>query len=423
MDHAERCVAVLDLVDQDPNCIRVVDLADLRALTLHLLPDAVQVLRATGQLRLDARLLEHRPQRFDGTADERLAAFPPGVEHAGQLAVGLRLERLEGQILQFPLDAPDPEALGQRGVDLERLTSDASLLVRRQCVESAHVVEPVGQLDQDDPNVVGHGQEHLSDVLGLLFLVAMGAELRQLRDAIHELGHLCPEPLLDLGQGEVRVLGDIVQDGSRHRYRIDPDVGEDLRGGQRMGDVGLAGNAALAVVSHFRHLESGSKRRQVRLRVVVGYGVANVAESRLRSGQYDQSETQPIRQGQARRATPGFGFPGLGGRSGLFDRHWNESTSRSRQRRPRVANEFAGYRPSKDWRSIVPSSVTVSAPTLTEVKTNGLPWPAPMRVTVGSAVLSGTISSSPSRTTRRPGAACPLMVIFTMLGALSFTVA
>ncbi len=50
VDDAQRRVAVPDLVDQQADGVDVVDLAELRALALHLLPDAVDVLRAALQL-------------------------------------------------------------------------------------------------------------------------------------------------------------------------------------------------------------------------------------------------------------------------------------------------------------------------------------------------------------------------------------
>ena len=45
VDDAQRRVAVADLVDEHADGVDVVDLAELRALALHLLPDAVDVLR------------------------------------------------------------------------------------------------------------------------------------------------------------------------------------------------------------------------------------------------------------------------------------------------------------------------------------------------------------------------------------------
>ena len=89
----------------------------------------------------------------------------------GQRLVGLGLEHLEGQVLELPLDLPDAQALGERRVDLGGLARDAQLLVDGQRAQRAHVVQPVGELDEDDADVLRHGQEHLADVLGLLLLV------------------------------------------------------------------------------------------------------------------------------------------------------------------------------------------------------------------------------------------------------------
>ena len=191
-------------------------------------------------LGLDAGLCELGAELGDRPLDERLAALAPGVEEPGQLAEALRLERLEGEVLELPLHLPDPEPLGQRGVDLHRLAGDALLLVDRQGGQRAHVVEPVGELDEDDPDVLGHRQEHLPDVLGLLLLVGMGAELRQLRHAVDEAGDLRPESLLDVDEAVLGVLGHVVEERRLDGDRVDAEVGQDLGRGDRVGHVRLA---------------------------------------------------------------------------------------------------------------------------------------------------------------------------------------
>ena len=111
----------------------------------------------------------------------------PVGQHLDQLAVLVGLEVLEGEVLELPLDLPHPEPMGQRGVDLHRLARDARLLLRRQEPEGAHVVEPVGELDDHHPHVLGHGQEHLADVLGLLLLHGSGrSELGELGDPVDQ---------------------------------------------------------------------------------------------------------------------------------------------------------------------------------------------------------------------------------------------
>ncbi len=266
--------------------------------------------------------------------DEALPGLAPGVQHPGQLAIGLRLERLERQVLELPLDVPDAQALRQWGVDLERLAGDPALLLVGQRVEGAHVVEPVCQLDQDDPDVVRHRQEHLPDVLGLLLLVAVCAELRELGDAVHELGDLGAELLLDVGEGEVGVLGNVVQDCGGDRDRVDTDVGEDLGGSERVGHVRLAGDPGLAAMGLLGQLESRPERLEVRLRIVPRDRVAEVLEARLDRRQDGQAEAQPICQRQAHGPAPLVGATGLGGGYRRFNRHRNESTSRPPADRP-----------------------------------------------------------------------------------------
>ena len=73
VDDAERGVAVADVVDEQADGVHVVDLAELRALALHLLPDAVDVLRSALDVGMDAGRLELRPKLLDGPVDEALA--------------------------------------------------------------------------------------------------------------------------------------------------------------------------------------------------------------------------------------------------------------------------------------------------------------------------------------------------------------
>ena len=131
-------------------------------------------------------------------------------------------------------------------------------------------MEPVGELDEDDPDVLGHRQEHLADVLGLLLLVAVGAELRQLGDAVDEVGDLGAEALLDVGQAVLGVLGDVVEERRLDRDRVDAELGEDLGRRDRVGDVRLAGGAALAGVGLDREVERARRPVEVGARVVLG---------------------------------------------------------------------------------------------------------------------------------------------------------
>ena len=214
--------------------------------------------------------LEPRAELADGPVDVRLATLAPRVEQAGQLPEALGLEDLEREVLQLPLDLPDPEALGQRRVDLHRLAGDAELLLGRQPVQGPHVVEPVGELDEDDPDVLRHRQQHLADVLGLLLLVAVRGEARQLGHAIDEVGHLGAEPLLDVAEAVLGVLGHVVEERGLDGVGIDAEVGHDLGRGDRVRHVRLAGRALLALVRLDREIERAVDVAELGGRVVLG---------------------------------------------------------------------------------------------------------------------------------------------------------
>ena len=133
VDDAQRRVAVADLVDEHADGVDVVDLAELRALALHLLPDAVDVLRAALELGLDAgvgRAAAAAPRSPARCTLSRPLRRVSSCRASSRNALGL--ERLEREVLELPLDLPDPEPLGERRVDLHRLAGDALLLLDRR---------------------------------------------------------------------------------------------------------------------------------------------------------------------------------------------------------------------------------------------------------------------------------------------------
>src|SRR3989449_10381648 len=73
VDDAESAVAVAHGGGDDTDGGEVVDLVELSALIMHLLPDRVEVLRAAADLRLDADLRELPLEDRDHLVDVRLA--------------------------------------------------------------------------------------------------------------------------------------------------------------------------------------------------------------------------------------------------------------------------------------------------------------------------------------------------------------
>ena len=195
VDHADRAVAVLDRADDHAHRGQVVDLVELAALLGHLRVDRVEVLGAAGDLGLDPELVELLGQVLAGLVDVALALGALLGDQALDLVVLARVQRLEGEVLELPLDRVDAEPVGDRRVDVERLARLLDLLLLRHRGDRAHVVQAVGELDQDDPDVRGHRDHHLAVVLGLRLVARLEGQPGELGDAVDQAGDLLAERL------------------------------------------------------------------------------------------------------------------------------------------------------------------------------------------------------------------------------------
>ena len=73
-------------------------------------------------------------------------------------------------------------------------------------------MQAVGQLNQDDTDILGHGQEHFTQIFRLnLDLIRRIGQLSQLGDAVYQKGHIVAELRRDLFGGHDRILHRVVQ--------------------------------------------------------------------------------------------------------------------------------------------------------------------------------------------------------------------
>ena len=278
VDGPEGGPAVLLAGHHDPDGHQVVDVVELLAPDDHLLVDAPQVLRASGDVGLDAHVLEPLAHVDEDPGEILLALRRPGRHHLLDFGVALGVQRGEGQVLELPAHLLHAEAVRQRRVDVERLLGRAALLPLGHDGQGAHVVQPVGQLDQQHPPVVGHGHEHFADGGGLLRLLRVELEAVELGDPVHHLGHPGPERLGDRLEGEAGVLHRVVQERGGHGLRVEAELGHDGGHGDGVRDVRLAGAPELPVVGR----EGDAGGRHDGGGVVVGPVTGELGQERAR---------------------------------------------------------------------------------------------------------------------------------------------
>src|SRR5262245_35856578 len=142
----------------------------------------------------------------------------------------------------------DAEAVRERREDLQGLAGLFLLLLLRQRTDRAHVVETVGQLDQDYPDVGGHRHHHLAVVLCLSLVAALEGDAGQLGDAVDQLSDLVAEGLANLFQAGAGVLDRVVEERRAQCGGVQAESGADPPDSERMGDEILARLALLAGV-------------------------------------------------------------------------------------------------------------------------------------------------------------------------------
>ena len=299
VDDAHRPVAVLHRVDHHAHRGEVVDLVELLALAGHLLVDRVEVLRPPDDLDAgDAHRLELAAEDAPGLLDERLAVGPALVDHLLDLAVAPRVQGREGEVLELPLEGVDAEPVRERRVDLERLLGLLDLLRLGHVRERAHVVQPVRELDDQHADVARHRDDQLAVVLGLVLLLAVEVDLRQLGDAVNQRGDLAAEEALDVVEAGAGVLDGVVHQGGGDRGAVEPEPGADARAAEGVGDERLARVADLRAVPVVGEHVGAPDHVPVHVRVVLGHLSDELLELRI-----DRLEREPDVREVLRHAT------------------------------------------------------------------------------------------------------------------------
>ncbi len=248
MQGAQRQITVARLLDHDAETVDVEHFGKGQVLFLHLAIDAVKVLFAAANLDWNIAFGQFCFDRgldlvdyFLAIAARRFHCFLDHLE-----AIWMQMN--EGDIFQFLKDLVEAEAVGDGGVDFQRFLRDAADFLRLHRFQRTHVVQAVGEFDQDDADIARHRQQHLAEVFRLRLGFVLELNLVQLGDAINQLRHRFAEFVCDLIRTYAGVFDYIVQQGGDQGLCVEMPAGEDLGYRQRMRDVRRAALAKLAFV-------------------------------------------------------------------------------------------------------------------------------------------------------------------------------
>jgi len=248
VNRAQRAVTVFFVPGDDTEPVNIAKSRKPLIFFLHLAPDRKRLLGPPEHVGLDPGLFQLAAHvtgdpvdhvtgfalQRDKATDDRLT--PLGVKHP------------ERQVFQFLAHPLHTHAACQRCVDVHGFASLLNLLVFGHRFDRAHVVQPVGQLDQNDAQVLGHGHKQLAEILGLLGLVAGQLQIGQLGHPIDQHRHLVAKAFFNLAVGRFGVFDRVVQQGCDDRGVIQTLFGQDRGHSHGMRKIGFARFAELPVM-------------------------------------------------------------------------------------------------------------------------------------------------------------------------------
>ncbi len=122
-------------------------------------------------------------------------------------------------------------------------------------MQRAHIVQSVGEFDQQHANVIRNGEQELAQVFRRAFVVGLRLNLRQFGDAINQSRDLRAEFDLDFLHRGQRILHRVVEQGGDDGFLIQFQVGHQTGDLNRMAEIRVTAGAFLAAVG-----EAGSVR-------------------------------------------------------------------------------------------------------------------------------------------------------------------
>ncbi len=251
MYSAQHAITGVHLVDDDPERINVHDLVEGPALAAHLFIDAVDMLLPPADLALDLVDRQAVAQRLFDLVDDFLAVATRALDRLVDARRTHRVHGLEAEVFEFDTNGVHAQPVGDGGVDFQGFFGDAPAFFAGQHFQRAHVVQPVGQLDQDHPDIAGHGHGHLLEVFRLGFGFGFEVHLGQFADPVDQFGHGFAKLRAERFLGNTGVFDHVMQHRSHQALMVHVHIGKNICHRKRMGDIRLATAAALTVVGLF----------------------------------------------------------------------------------------------------------------------------------------------------------------------------
>src|SRR5690606_27482079 len=243
--NTERGIAVAYFRHQYPDGADIVDLGKIQLLALHLAPDTVDAFGAAVDFGINTRALELATQFIGNFGDKTLAVYTAFINQAGNTFVVFRLQISEREVFEFPFQLADTQSVSQRRVDVKDFAGDPATFFLAGVFDCPDGAGTLGQLDQRNPHVINHGQQHLADVFDLVLVLSeyTGAagvgfiNSRHAQYAFQQSGNVVTKLLTYLLQWQTRFTHRAIKQRHQDGIGIQTQLGENF-GHLQAGTIG-----------------------------------------------------------------------------------------------------------------------------------------------------------------------------------------
>ncbi|KPW26109.1 Uncharacterized protein ALO83_04869 [Pseudomonas cannabina pv. alisalensis] len=247
----QHAIAGIDLVDDDTERVNVHDLVEGPALAAHLFVNTVKMFLPPADIAFDTVDCQAMAQGLFDLVDQLLAIAPGALDRLVDSRGAHRVHGLEAEVFEFDTHVVHAQPVGDGRVDFEGFLGDAATLLAGQNLQRAHVVQPVGELDQDHANIARHGHGHLLEVFRLSFGFGLEIHLGQFADPVDQFCDGFTKLRTERFLGNTGVFDDVMQHRSHQALMVHVHVGKNIGHRERVGYIGFAAATALAVVGLF----------------------------------------------------------------------------------------------------------------------------------------------------------------------------
>src|SRR3984893_17797120 len=286
VDDTKSLIAFRHALHDDDNGLVVGQLLESDRFALHLAPDRIGTLAAARDDGRDAAIGELAGELHLDLGDQPKMPLRQGFQALTDHLMGFRVEFAERQFYELFAQLVHPDAARERRVNVDGFFGDPAARLGRHVLDGAHVVQPVGELDQQHAHILGDRQQQLAQIFGLLGLTGDKIELFQFREALDQTNDIFAEPLLDLGARSFPILDGVVQQRGRDGGVVELVLRENRGDLERMGDIRVSGKPFLLAMS-LHGIDIGAiKEIFVRIGIILTYPIDEVILPHQRLGTF-----------------------------------------------------------------------------------------------------------------------------------------